>query len=111
MKYVTSVSKIYKHRGIHYHRSKTKRYWHIIGYEYDDYEERLKMFCEQVSWIKAMYYKGKKFKKFHLPCPNCRKTYMVLVRKEKDLEKQDCPDCFENFKDLYEEYAENLENS
>ncbi len=39
---VTSVSKMYKHRGNHYHRNKTKKYWHIIGYEYDDYaEERI----------------------------------------------------------------------
>ncbi len=111
MKYVTSVSKIYKHRGIHYHRSKTKKYWHIIGYEYDDYEERLKMFCEQVGWIKAMYYKGHRWKKFHLVCPSCRNTYRLLVKKEKDLQKQDCPDCFENFGDMYEEIAENLVNS
>jgi len=107
MKYVTSVSKMYKHRGIHYHRSKTKKYWHIIGYEYDDYEERFKMFCEQVSWIKAWYYKHHKYKKFNLICPNCRTTYTHFVRKEKDLGKQECPDCFENFKDLYEEYLEN----
>jgi len=31
-----------------------------------------------------------------------------MKKKEKDLEKQECPDCFENFKDLYEEYLENL---
>ncbi len=111
MKFVTSVSKIYKRRGYHVHRSKTKKYWHIIGYEYDDYEERLKMFCEQVSWIKAMYYKGHKWKKFHLLCLNCRRTIMLLVKKEKDLQKQDCPECFENFGDMYEEVAENLENS
>ena len=111
MKYVISVSKMYKHRGIHYHRSKTKKYWHIIGYEYDDYEERYKMFCEQVGWIKAMYYKCNKYKKFHLVCPNCRNTIMFLVKKEKDLEKHDCPECYENFKDMYEEIAENLGNS
>ena len=107
MKYVTSVSKMYKHRGIHYHRSKTKKYWHIIGYEYDDYEERLKMFCEQVSWIKAMYYKQHKCKKFDLVCPSCKYTYTFLVKKKKDLEKQEWPQCDENFKDLYEEYLEN----
>jgi len=28
-------------------------------------------------------------------------------KKEKDLEKQECPDCYENFKVLYEEYMEN----
>jgi len=36
---------------------------------------------------------------------------MILVKKEKDLEKQECPECLENFKDMYEEIAENLENS
>ncbi len=110
MKCVTSVSKMYKHRGNHFHRSKTKKYWHIIGYEYDDYEERLKMFCEQVSWIKAMYYKCNKYKKLQIVCLNCRKTYTFLVKKAKDLRKNDCPDCYENFKDMYDEIKENLEN-
>jgi len=55
-----------------------------------------------------MYYKGHKWKKFHLLCPNCRRTIMLLVKKEKDLQKQDCPECFENFGDMYEEIAENL---
>ena len=107
MKIVTSVSKMYKHRGLHFHRSKTKRYWYIIGYEYDDYEEKWKMFCDQVSWIKAMYYKCNKYKKFKLICPNCRTAYYHYVKKQKDLEKQECPDCYENFKDLYEEFIEN----
>jgi len=66
------------------------------------------MFCEQVSWIKAMYYKCNKYKKLQLVCPNCRKTYTFLVKKEKDLQKQECPQCLESFKDMYEEYAENL---
>jgi len=108
MRYVTSVSKMYKRRGIHRHRSKTKKYWHIIGYEYDDYEERLKMFCEQVSWIKAMHYKQHKYKKFNLFCPSCKYTYTFLVKKKKDLEKHECPRCDETFKDLYREYAEEM---
>jgi len=103
---VTSVSKMYKHRGNHYHRGKTKKYWHIIGYEYDDYEERLKMFCEQVSWIKAMYYKCNKYKKFHLTCPRCRRTWEFIVKNRRQMENEDCPECLENFKDLYREYAE-----
>jgi len=106
MKYVVSVSKAYKHRGLHRHRGSTKKYWHIYYYD-----EELKFHSEQVSHLKAMYYKCNKYKKFHLVCPNCRKTYMFLVKKEKDLEKQDCPDCFESFKDMYEEIAEYLENS
>ena len=107
MRYVTSVSKTYKHRGIHDHRSKTKRYWHIIGYEYDEYEEKWKMFCDQVSWIKAMHYKQHKYKKFNVTCPSCRNTYMHLVKKKKQLEKEECPNCYENYKDLYEEYEVN----
>ena len=99
---------MYKHRGNHFHRRSTKKYWHIIGYEYDDYEEEWKMFCEQVSWIKAMYYKCNKYKKFNLACPSCKNTYRLLVKNEKHLEKQECPECQESFKDLYEEYAENL---
>jgi len=40
MRYVISVSKMYKHRGFHIHRQSTKKHWHIIGYEYDDFEEK-----------------------------------------------------------------------
>jgi len=102
MKYVVSVSKTYKHRGIHRHRKSTKKYWHIYYYD-----EEFRFYSEQVSYLKAMYYKGHKYKKFHLTCPSCRNTYMFLVKKEKQLEEQECPNCLENFKDLYEEYAEN----
>ena len=103
---VTSVSKMYKHRGIHYHRGKTKKYWHIIGFEYNDYEEKYKMFCEQVSWIKAVHYKQHKWKKFHIICPRCRKTWRIFAKKRKDLAKHECPECYDTFKDLYEEFAE-----
>ena len=115
MKFVISVTKQYKHRGLHQHRSSTKKYWHIIGYEYDDYEEKWKMFCEQVSWFTAMYYKGHKWKKIWLICPDCRTRSLHFVKKRNDKEigKEECPDCFENFKDLYgeREKLEELENS
>ena len=107
MRYVTSVSKMYKHRGYHIHRESTKKYWHIIGYEDHDHEEKLKMFCEQISWIKVLYYKCNKYKKVKLTCPNCKTTYYHFVKKEKDLGKEECTDCYEKFKDLYEEYMEN----
>jgi len=106
MKCVTSVTKTYKHRGNHHHRSKTKKYWYIIGYDYDDFEETWNMFCEQVSWIKAMYHKCNKYKKLKAICPNCRLEHTFLVKKKKDLEKQKCSRCDENFKDLFREYAE-----
>jgi len=102
MKYVVSVSKTYKHRGLRRHRRSTKKYWHIYYYD-----EEFRFHSEQVSSLKAMYYKGHKYKKLHLTCPSCRNTYMFLVKKEKQLEEQECPNCLENFKDLYEEYLEN----
>ena len=109
MKYVISVSKMYKHRGVHNHRPSTKKYWHIIGHEYDEYEEQWKMFCEKVSWFTAMYYKGHKWKKVRLLCPNCQTTYLHFVKKRTDkaIGKEECPDCYENFKNLYEENLEN----
>jgi len=109
MKYVISVTKTYKHRGLHRHRKSTKKYWHIIYYEYDEVDERMKMYCKQVSWFTAMYYKSHKWKKVWLPCPNCQTTYLHFVKKrtDKGIGKEECPDCFENFKDLHEEYLEN----
>ena len=42
MKYVISVSKTYKHRGKDItHLPKTKKYWHIYYYEYDEVDENL----------------------------------------------------------------------
>jgi len=45
-----------------------------------------------------------------LTCPDCRTTYYHYVRKinDKTIGKQECPDCYENFKDLYEEFLEIL---
>jgi len=105
MKCVVSVSKAYKHRGV-LHKKSTKKYWFIYYYD-----EEGRFHSEQVSYLQAMYYKRNKHKKFKLICPNCKTAYYHFVRKEKDLEKEECPDCYENFKDLYEEYLENLENS
>lgn len=108
MRYVTSVSKMYKHRGFHIHRDSTKKYWHIIGHEYDDYEEEWKMFCEKVSWIKAMYYKSHKRKRVLLTCPECRTSYYHYVKHntEKDIGKEECPDCDLDFKYLAEYFIE-----
>jgi len=51
-----------------------------------------------------------KWKRIKLTCPDCRTTYYHYVRKinDKTIGKQECPDCYENFKDLYEEYLEIL---
>jgi len=71
------------------------------------YDEDMNLHCDQVNWFHAMYYKGRKYKRRNVTCPNCRTTYLRLVRKEKDLLKLECPDCFETYKDLYEEFLEN----
>ncbi len=107
MKYTISVSKTYKHRGSFRHKRSTKKHWFHYFYAYDDLDEELKLYCEQVSWLMAMYYKGRKCKRRHLTCPNCRTTYLHVLRKEKDFLKQECPDCLETYKDLFEEYLEN----
>ncbi len=104
MRYVTSVSKMYKHRGLHKHRESTKKYWHIIGYDYDEYEEEWKMFCEKVSWFTAMYYKFHKVKKIALHCPDCNTDYWHFIKKRdaKHILNEECPTCFEKFKDILE---------
>lgn len=110
MRYVTSVSKMYKHRGLHKHRESTKKYWHIIGYDYDDYEEEWKMFCEKVSWIKAVYHKGHKFKRVLLTCPECKTAYYHFLKhnNDKDIGNAECPDCDLDFKYLAENFVEEL---
>ena len=109
MKYVISVSKMYKHRGNHYHRPKTKKHWHIMGYEWDDWEDKFKMFCYPVNRIQAWYHRQHKYKKFELACPKCRTGVMCFAKKQKDILKIECPVCQESFKDILEEVAE--ENS
>ena len=108
MKYVISVSKMYKHRGNHYHRPKTKKHWHIMGYEWDDWDERFKMFCYSVNRIQAWYHRQNKYKKFELECPKCRTGVMCFAKNQKGILKIDCPECLESFKDIFEEvYEEN----
>ena len=108
MKYVISVSKMYKHRGNHYHRPKTKKHWHVMYYEYDDYEERFKMFCQPINRIQAWCYRRKKVKKFEVRCPRCQNVILCFGKKQKDILKVECPECLETFKDIFEEvYEEN----
>jgi len=108
MKYVISVTKTYKHRGLHRHRKSTKKYWHIMGYEWDDWEERYKMFCYSVNRIQAWYHRQNKYKKFELQCPKCYRAITCFGKKQKDILKIDCPVCLESFKDIFEEvYEEN----
>ena len=110
MKYVVSVSKTYKHRGKYInHLEKTKKYWHIYYYEVDEVDDLLKMYCKQVGWFTAMYYKSHKWKKIWLHCPNCNVDNLHFIKKRdtKHILKEECPNCFENYKDILEE----IENS
>ena len=107
MKYTISVSKTYKHRGSFRHKLSTKKHWFHYFYEYDEIDQELKLFCEQVSWLKAMYYKGRKCKRRHVTCPNCRTTSLVIFRKEKELLKEECSNCLQTYEDLFEEYSLN----
>ncbi len=104
MKYVVSVSKTYKHRGLHMHRESTKKYWHIYYYDED-----FTFHSEQVSYLKAMYYKGHKWKKIWLHCPSCNVDTLHFIKKrtDKHILKEDCPNCFENYRNILEE----IENS
>lgn len=104
MKYVVSVSKMFKHRGISNHRSGTKKYWHIIGYEYNEETGDWKMFCKQVNWLEAVYYKFNKYRQFGLTCPNCGHVGTHLVRRKEHLKREKCSGCSESFKDLYDGY-------
>jgi len=106
MKYVISVSKTHKHRGKYInHLAKTKKYWHIYYYEYDEVDELLKMYCKQVSWFTAMYYKSHKWKKIWLHCPNCNVDNLHFIKKRdtKHILKEECGTCFCNYKDILEE--------
>jgi len=106
MKYVISVSKTYKHRGKYInHLAKTKKYWHIYYYEYNEVDETLKMYCKQVSWFTAMYYKSHKWKKIMLHCPSCNVDNLHFIKKRdtKHILKEECGTCFCNYKDILEE--------
>ena len=81
MKLVISVSKTYKHRGKNInHRVKTKKYWHIFYYEYDEINEEYVTYFDQVHWFTAVYYKFNKYKKIILHLPSCNIVYMNVFK-------------------------------
>ncbi len=86
MKYVVSVSKTYKHRGLHRHRASTKKFWYV--YYYDEY---FVFHSEQVSYVKAMYYKTQKRKKMQYVCTECSNLFVGFVKSSK--EEIECPYC------------------
>jgi len=88
MKYVISVSKAYKHRGV-LHKKSTKKYWFIYYYDEEGY-----FHSEQVSYIKAMYYKNQKLRRIKYICLECGHVYVGLVKSHKQRVK--CPLCPED---------------
>ena len=55
-----------------------------------------------------MYYKGHKFKRVLLTCPECKTAYYHFLKhnNDKDVGKAECPDCYYKFKELYTEFLE-----
>ena len=105
MKYIISVSKTYKHRGRNINNiSKTKKHCHIYYWEFEEVDELLKMYCKQVSWLSAIYYKLHKVKKIWLHCPECNVDNLHFIKKrtEKHILKEECGSCFENYRDILE---------
>jgi len=90
MKYVISVSKAYKHRGKHQHRT-AKKHWFVYFYEFDEYEEKWYMRSKQVNCILALYYMIQKRHRRKIVCPDCGSVFLALVKSFR--EKIECPNC------------------
>ena len=86
MKRVISVSKTYKHRGLRQHRDSTKKFWFVYYYD-----EEMNFCSEQVSFAKAMFYKGRLWHRMKFICLECGRVFMGIVRNKKDA--IECPYC------------------
>lgn len=62
------------------HRPNTKKHWHIYYWEYDEVDEIWKMYCDQVNFLYALYYKTQKWKKIDLTCPDCFETFSDILQ-------------------------------
>ena len=89
MKYVISVSKTYKHRGIRRHKKKTKKFWFIYYLD-----EESKLHNQQVNWFQAIWYKSRKWYKRTFYCTECKQLFTALVRPKKS-KLIECPFCEE----------------
>ena len=99
MKAIVSVSKTYIHRGNHWHRSKTKKRWHIYYYDEDGNFK-----TEKVNWLQAMYYKTQKRHRLRRVCQNCGRMWIYFVKSRR--EKLKCPNCFDDEEESVEEESE-----
>jgi len=85
MKYVVSVSKAYKHRGVP-HKKSTKKHWFVYYYDEEGH-----FHSEQVSYLKAMYYKKQKLRRMKYICLECGQGFLGLAKSPK--QELDCPYC------------------
>jgi len=86
MKYVISVAKTYIHRGNHWHKSSTKKRWFVYYYDEEGH-----FHSDQVSYLKAMYYKKRKLHRLKYICQSCGQIFVGLVKSAK--QKAECPYC------------------
>ena len=85
MKYVISVAKAYKHRGV-LHKKSTKKHWFVY---YLDEEGRFH--SEEVSYLRAMHYKKQKLRRIKYVCLECGRVFLGLVKSAK--QELECPYC------------------
>ena len=92
MKYIISVSKIYKHRGRNViHKPSTKKHWQIMYYEINDDTEELVLYSKFVNTLQAWYYKFHKYYKRTFYCFECENSFEALVKKRQ--KSAECPIC------------------
>ena len=88
MKYIISVSKTYKHRGIHQHKF-AKKHWFVYWLD-EDWD----LHCDQVNFLQALFYNTQKWHRKIVYCSNCFTRLRVLTKSKKAKEIEiDCPNC------------------
>ena len=92
MKYTISVSKTYKHRGNFRHKRSTKKYWHHYYYKIED--GVWKLYCNQINWLQALFYKSRKWHRKKFYCLECNTVFLAMV-KSKRIKEVECPYCEE----------------
>ncbi len=68
------------------HKKSTKKYWFIYYFDEEGH-----FHSEQVSYLKAMYYKKQKFRRMKYICLECGQVFLGLAKSPK--QELDCPYC------------------
>lgn len=85
MKHIVSVSKAYKHRGKHVHRT-AKKHWHVYFYD-----EQGHFRTKRVNLLQALYYRTQRRHRYKVTCTECGSVFIALIKSFK--EKLECPYC------------------